>query len=286
MGSLGSPADRSFGRRILGDRHGAALLPRRIASIGWIRRRHAAQRQSRGVHDGLHAGRHQKAQGTGKRARSPAPRRTRARATNRTHERSRHAQHAGGLAAREFRRPDHQRESRGRSRARREIPRLPPLQRSPRRRIAPDRTRGRMPGARPHVSPRGSRIPDALARIAPARRDHFPDPEQRQRNHRRDLPVERPDRTRRAAKADSHEGKSGRPRRAFRGHRARIQKRPGDDFRLRANDPQRGAARHRFARARRTDPPADAIPDPCGHGISEIRAPAGTGRRTGIASAR
>ncbi len=44
--------------------------------------------------------------------------------------------------------------------------------------------------------------------------------ERRQRNYRRDLPVERSDRTRRASKTDSHEGKSCRARRTFRGHRA------------------------------------------------------------------
>ena len=80
--------------------------------------------------------------------------------------------------------------------------------------------------------------------------DDFSDFERHKRRNRRHLPAQRFDRTRRAPKTDSHEGKSGRAGRAFRGHRARIQKRAGDDFRLRANDSKRGAARNGVARAR------------------------------------
>ena len=61
----------------------------------------------------------------------------------------------------------------------------------------------------------------------------------RHEDQRRALPDERSDGAHRAPEANPLEGKSRGARRNVRGHRARIQERPGHDFRLRADDPQR-----------------------------------------------
>ena len=59
---------------------------------------------------------------------------------------------------------------------------------------------------------------------------------------RRDLPLQRSDRHRRARGAAAAEGQPGAGRRADRGHRARVPQRPGDDPRLRAAARSRSAA--------------------------------------------
>ena len=109
------------------------------------------------------------------------------------------------------------------------------------------------------------------ARNAGARR-RLRDPSDgaRDESERRAVPDERLDRTDRAAKTDSLEGKSGGAGRNVRRHRARIQERAGDDFRLRADDPQRSEA-GRHARIGGADSRSDARADARGDRISAIR---------------
>ncbi len=110
-----------------------------------------------------------------------------------------------------------------------------------------------------HITPQGE--------ASPPRRDDFSDlsassqfrttqpgasygrhgRQSRNESERRALPDERFDGAHRAAKADSLEGKSRGARRNVRRHRPRIQERSRDDFRLRADDSQRDAARTTFA---------------------------------------
>ena len=73
-----------------------------------------------------------------------------------------------------------------------------------------------------------------------------------------------------AAKADSLEGKSRGAGRNVRRHRARIQELAGDDFRLRADDSQRGEAR-RHSRIGRAHSRSDARAHARGDRISALR---------------
>ena len=75
------------------------------------------------------------------------------------------------------------------------------------------------------------------------RRHRVADRRRQRHAARRDLPVQRSDRHRRARGAAAAEGQPGAGRRADGRHRARVPQRPGDDSRLRAAARSRSAAR-------------------------------------------